>query len=68
MMPSMSLKVGRTDVCKCYIGGYQPLQKWLKDRKGRELSAEDVSHYKRMVRAIARTRDIMAKIDAAYEV
>ena len=56
------------DLWNFYIGGYQPLQKWLKDRKGRELSAEDVSHYKRMVRAIARTRDIMAKIDAAYEV
>lgn len=51
-----------------YIGGYQPLRKWLKDRKGRELSAEDVSHYRRMVRAIARTRDIMAKIDEGYEV
>ena len=56
------------DLWNFYIGGYQPLQKWLKDRKGRELSVEDVSHYKRMVRAIARTSDIMAKIDAAYEV
>lgn len=56
------------DLWNFHIGGYQPLQKWLKDRKGRELSAEDVSHYKRMVRAIARTRDIMAKIDASYEV
>lgn len=56
------------DLWNFYIGGYQPLQKWLKDRKGRELSAEDVSHYKRMIRAIARTRDIMAKIDASYEV
>ena len=56
------------DLWNFYIGGYQPLQKWLKDRKGRELSAEDVSHYKRMVRAIARTRDIMAQIDASYEV
>ena len=56
------------DLWNFYIGGYQPLQKWLKDRKGRELSAEDVSHYRRMVRAIARTRDIMAQIDATYEV
>lgn len=55
------------DLWNFYIGGYQPLQKWLKDRKGRELSAEDVSHYKRMVRAIARTRDIMAKIEGCYE-
>lgn len=56
------------DLWTFYIGGYQPLRKWLMDRRGRELSAEDVSHYRRMVRAIARTRDIMAKIDAAYEV
>ena len=55
------------DLWNFYIGGYQPLQKWLKDRKGRELSAEDVPHYKRMIRAIARTRDIMAKIEGCYE-
>ncbi len=27
-----------------YIGGYQPAQKWLKDRKGRNLSIEDIRH------------------------
>lgn len=27
-----------------YIGGYQPAQKWLKDRKGRILSYEDIQH------------------------
>ena len=56
------------DLWNFYIGGYQPLQKWLKDRKGRELSAEDVSHYKRIVRAITQTRDVMAEIDMIYTV
>ena len=46
-----------------YIGGYQPLQKWLKDRKGRTLSADDISHYKRIVRALRRTAALMSEID-----
>ena len=35
---------------KFYIGGYQPAQKWLKDRKGRELSVEDIRHYQKIIR------------------
>ena len=46
-----------------YIGGYQPLQKWLKDRKGRALSDDDISHWKRIVRALRRTADLMSEID-----
>ena len=46
-----------------YIGGYQPLQKWLKGRKGRTLSADDISHYKRIVRALRRTVALMSEID-----
>lgn len=46
-----------------YIGGYQPLQKWLKDRKGRKLSDADISHYKRIVRALRRTAALMSEID-----
>lgn len=46
-----------------YIGGYQPLQKWLKDRKGRILSDEDITHYKRMVICLKLTKSIMQKID-----
>ena len=45
------------------IGGYQPLQKWLKDRKTRTLTTADISHYKRMVQALRRTRELMAEID-----
>ena len=46
-----------------YIGGYQPLQQWLKAREGRTLSAADISHYKRIVRALRRTAELMSEID-----
>ena len=45
------------------IGGYQPLEKWLKDRKGRALSFDDLQHYTRMIIALRETRRIMAEID-----
>ncbi|MBU0486266.1 MAG: DNA methyltransferase, partial [Proteobacteria bacterium] len=46
-----------------YIGGYQPAQKWLKDRKGRALTNEDVEHYQRVIVALVETGRIMEKID-----
>ncbi|MDI3337194.1 hypothetical protein QKW60_12300 [Defluviimonas aestuarii] len=45
-----------------YIGGYQPAQKWLKDRKGRELRIEDVRHYQRILKILAETDRIMQTI------
>ena len=42
-----------------YIGGYQPAQKWLKDRKGRALSFDDVKHYQRILKVLAETDRIM---------
>jgi len=46
-----------------YIGGYQPAQKWLKDRKGRKLSYDDILHYQKIIVAIKRTAEVMGKID-----
>lgn len=46
-----------------YIGGYQPAQKWLKDRKGRELGFEDISHYQKIIVALKRTDELMKEID-----
>lgn len=46
-----------------YIGSYQPAQKWLKDRKGRELSYEDIEHYQKMIAALLETNKIMKEID-----
>lgn len=46
-----------------YIGGYQPAQKWLKDKKGRESSYEDILHYQKMIVALTETGRIMKAID-----
>ena len=46
-----------------YIGGYQPAQKWLKDRKGRELSFDDILHYQKIIVALTETDRIMKEID-----
>jgi len=46
-----------------YIGGYQPAQKWLKDRKGCILKAEDFKHYRKIVLALTETARIMGEID-----
>ena len=46
-----------------YIGGYQPAQKWLKDRKGRKLSFEDILHYQKIIVALTETDRLMKEID-----
>lgn len=46
-----------------YIGGYQPAQKWLKDRKGRTLTNNDIEHYQKIIVALAETERIMKEID-----
>ena len=46
-----------------FIGGYQPAQKWLKDRKGMTLSFEDVIHYGRIIYVLQQTERIMQEID-----
>jgi predicted helicase len=48
-----------------YIGGYQPAQKWLKDRKGRKLDYDDVRHYQKMIAVLCETERIMKEIDLA---
>ena len=46
-----------------HIGGYQPAQKWLKDRRGRSLSFEDISHYQRIVKILTETDRLMSEIE-----
>lgn len=46
-----------------YIGGYQPAQKWLKDRRGRQLSNEDIEHYQKFIVALVETDRIMGEVD-----
>jgi len=50
-----------------YIGGYQPAQKWLKDRKGFALTFDDVRHYQRIIKVLAETDRIMSEIDMALD-
>lgn len=46
-----------------YIGGYQPAQKWLKDRKDRTLSFEDILHYQKIIVALTETHRLMQEVD-----
>lgn len=46
-----------------YIGGYQPAQKWLKDRQGRELSFDDILHYQKIIVALSETARLMQEVD-----
>ncbi len=50
-----------------YIGGYQPAQKWLKDRKGRTLGFEDILHYQKMIVALWETGKLMQEIDGVIK-
>ena len=46
-----------------YIGGYQPAQKWLKDRKDKKLEFEDILHYQKIIVALSETDRLMKEID-----
>lgn len=46
-----------------FIGGYQPAQKWLKDRQGRNLSMDDIRHWQRVIVALSETDRLMHEID-----
>ncbi len=45
------------------VGGYQICERWLKDRKGRTLFRNDITHYQKIVVALAETIHLMRKID-----
>ena len=46
-----------------YIGGYQPAQKWLKDRKGRTLSFDDIKHYQKIIKVLVETNRLMELLE-----
>jgi len=54
------------EVWEYQIGGYKVAEKWLKDRKGRTLSPDDIRHYCRVVTALKKTMEIQQDIDALY--
>ncbi|MGB3292445.1 MAG: type ISP restriction/modification enzyme [Phormidesmis sp.] len=53
------------EVWEFYVGGYQVCHKWLKDRKGRTLSDNDILHYQKIIVALQETIRIMQQIDDA---
>jgi predicted helicase/very-short-patch-repair endonuclease len=46
-----------------FIGGYQPAQKWLKDRKERTLEFDDILHYQKIIVALSETDRLMNEIN-----
>lgn len=48
-----------------HIGGYRVAEKWLKDRKGRLLTYDDITHYQNVVAALDRTLTVQRELDAA---
>ena len=52
-----------TAVWNMVVSGYQPLDKWLKDRKGKRLTNEEIIHYQKIIVALQRQIDVVEKID-----
>jgi predicted helicase len=57
----------REPVWNFHVGGYQVCEKWLKDRKGRTLSKDDIAHYQKIVVALSETIRLMKEIDEVIE-
>jgi len=55
------------EVWEYQVGGYQVCNKWLKDRKGRTLTLDDIRHYCKMVTALSKTIEIQTRIDELYD-
>jgi len=55
------------EIWEFYVGGYQVCQKWLKDRKGRVLSYDDIIHFQKIVVALAVTIYLMNEIDETID-
>jgi predicted helicase len=64
-------KIGFTGVPEAvwnfHIGGYQVCEKWLKDRKGRTLTPDDLTHYQKIVVALNETIRLMKEIDEVID-
>ncbi|OQA93935.1 MAG: N-6 DNA Methylase [Microgenomates group bacterium ADurb.Bin219] len=54
------------EVWDYFIGGYQVLDKWLKDRKDKSLSSEEINHYIKVIEALKHTLEIQTNIDKIY--
>ena len=50
-----------------YIGGYQPAQKWLKDRKNRTLTYDDIEHYRKIIAILVETNNLMQELEKIHQ-
>jgi predicted helicase len=55
------------EVWEFRVGGYQVAEKWLKDRKGRPLTYDDLTHYQRILAAVRHTIELMAVVDEVID-
>ena len=51
----------RPEVWEFHVGGYQVCEKWLKDRRGRKLSYDDITCYRKIVAALGETIRLMGQ-------
>ncbi|MGR3915044.1 MAG: N-6 DNA methylase, partial [Gammaproteobacteria bacterium] len=49
-----------------HIGGYQPAQKYLNDRRGRQLGADEITHYQKIITALTETARLMREIERVW--
>ena len=49
-----------------FIGGYQPAQKWLKDRKNRTLTYDDIEHYRKIIAILVETHNLMQELEKVH--
>ena len=64
--PSQYFESIKQEIWSYQIGGYQVCEKWLKDRKGRTLSLDEIKHYCRIITAIQKTIEVQNQIDEIY--
>ena len=64
---TIGFKGVRQDVWNFHIGGYQVCEKWLKDRKARKLSKDDITHYQKVIVALSDSIRLIKEIDEVIE-
>ena len=64
---SRGFKGVSAEVWAFHVGGYQVCEKWLKDRKGRTLSDNDIAHYQNIVVALAETIRLIKEVDEVIQ-
>lgn len=55
-----------SEIWKYFVGGYQVLDKWLKDRNGKILTLEDQLHFRKIITALTETIELQRRIDKTY--